>query len=201
MDTFDQENLVDYPEDIETFEMDHTGFQEAIQRLLRLNIGIIPMKILNTRVDMDAASLLIENDLLVYHKNLFVESNDWESDGFFKEMSENLNFDLSARLARFGVSWQMWKATAVLPEKWKSRLSAMGMQMLRLIPMYYDQLPSESTSHGEGNTSIYSVLSKYPVHELSIVNETMKDSDIPSVASQISRPVFSNTPKSNECIH
>jgi hypothetical protein len=138
----DEQEVVGGSSDKKASKIGDTRFQEAIQRLLRLDMGIIPMDIIHRRIDVDAANVLVEHGIFIYLSNLFAESDDWEPDGFFKEMSENVNSDLFYRLARFGVSSQVWQTTAGLPDTWKSRLSPHGIRMLRRMPIYGNQLES-----------------------------------------------------------
>lgn len=139
---FDEHEVVDGSFDKKASKIEDTRFQEAIQRLLRLDMGIIPMDIIHRRIDMDAANLLVEHCIFVYLSDLFAESDDWEPGGFFKEMSEDVNSDLFYRLARFDVSSQVWQTTACLPDTWKSRLSTHGIRTLRRMPIYDNQLES-----------------------------------------------------------
>ncbi|CAF1433734.1 unnamed protein product [Adineta steineri] len=120
--------------------------KRAIDRILGMDMGIIPMVILMHQIDIDAANLLVEHGILIYLEDLFIESDDWDSDGFVKEMPDDMDIDFKGRLARFGLDITSWKNTASIPEVWKSRLSRHGIKFLREMADYHDQLDLKSPS-------------------------------------------------------
>ena len=139
-DSSDEEEIFHHPFNKAKSEISDVRFDKAVQRILRFGMGLIPMEVLQEQIDVDAANLLVEHCILVYHPNLFTESVDWESNGYVKEMPENINIDFMGRLARFGLPWQVWQSTAQLPDTWKSRLSSRGIRALRCMPVYCKQL-------------------------------------------------------------
>ena len=139
VETLDQQEDSGHLSHSRSTDADDIHFKEAIQRLLRLEMGIIPMEILTSQIEIDAANLLVEHCILVYQTNLLAKSDDWEPDGYIKDMPENMDYDFSSRLARFNITSSLWLETACLPDTWKQRLSPEGIHFLSSISIYRNQ--------------------------------------------------------------
>lgn len=143
-------------------------FKQTCQRLLRIDMGVIPCTILDQEIELDAANLLVEHGLLIYRVDLLLESDDWEPDGYIKLMDDEIDDKFVQHLLMFDITPSVWLRTACLPDVWRSRLSINSISYLNTMSVYREKLNSSSR------------LSCNNEHACNYANEQMEDSILDS---------------------
>ena len=120
--------------------------KQAAERILKHSAGAIPMVCLTGEADMDAANYLVEDCLLHHVDDLFEDRDDIDPEGYIKLAPDEVDVVFISRLLKYNVDPASYFEKITIPEVWKNRLSANGIQTLCSMKIYQRILGSNSRS-------------------------------------------------------
>ncbi|CAF2843706.1 unnamed protein product [Rotaria sp. Silwood2] len=109
---------------------------KAAQDILQNSISIISMLSLESTIKLDAANYLVEDCLLIFKENLFKDEDFMDTEGFVKYVPEDLNLAFCGRLAHYNITLESYLNSIIIPDIWRTRLSADGIMFLCTMTFY-----------------------------------------------------------------
>jgi hypothetical protein len=100
---------------------------KACQEILQNSCAVISTVSLTSTTEMDAANILVDDCLLVFLPDLFKDDDCIEPEGFVKDVPNEFDILFCGRLARYGLTFQAYMNSLIIPDIWKARLSTNGL--------------------------------------------------------------------------
>jgi len=108
---------------------------ESAKSILKNSCGVFSTT-LYSKIQIEAAERLVDDHFLVYLEDLFQNVDDIDPEGYVKLVPDEMDLIFCGCLAKYSITWNTYLKSVTLPDIWKDRLSANGINYLSTMTFY-----------------------------------------------------------------